>query len=74
MSARLPAGVGFGLLFAVLLTGSAADPTDKDKDKEKDPMAGYETVLRDAGVKTDPEGLLNFFRSRTLSDAAQSPS
>jgi hypothetical protein len=69
------------ILLLVLFSISIADPvkeSDQPKDKAgakgeppADPIAGYEKLLKDAGIKLEPEALLNFFRSRTLSDEAR---
>ncbi len=49
------------------------DPSKAKEDppKEKppeDPIKAAEKTLRDAGIKTDPKSLMEFFRARTLSD------
>jgi HEAT repeats len=68
------------LLVLIVFSVAVADPlkeSDEPKDKAAakeapaDPIAGYEKLLNDAGIKLDPEALLSFFRSRTLSDEAR---
>src|SRR5262249_34442804 len=69
------------ILLLFLFSVSFADPvkeSDQPKDKAPakepapaDPIAGYEKLLKDAGMKLEPEALLSFFRSRTLSDEAR---
>lgn len=47
------------------------DPLKADEPKEKpseDPIKAAEKVLHDAGIKTDARSLLDFFKSRTLTD------
>jgi hypothetical protein len=74
-------GSGPPVLLLLLLSISLAEPAkenDLPKDKAPvkeqapvDPIAGYEKLLKDAGMKLEPEALLSFFRSRTLSDEAR---
>ena len=49
------------LLSLAPLVGAAPVPTDEPSSDEK--------LLRDAGVPVDGDGLLTFFRQRTLSEA-----
>ncbi len=53
--------VFLGILAAV--TGSASFA------QKEDPPDANESILRNVGIKTDAESLLQFFRNRTLSDA-----
>jgi hypothetical protein len=55
-----------GLLFAGLLLLAAPAGAD-----EADPVKADEQALREAGLKTDPAALLEFFRRRALSPADQ---